>query len=241
VLSDADAADVIGRSKFIWHQRFRLSENVVTPGVNDIEWLMNHLGVPASLEGASVLDIGTTNGGGAFIAEMRGASRVVAVDIYDADRFGFDELRRALGSNAQFVKGSIYELPEILNEKFDVVLFLGVLYHLRHPLMAIDSLRKLTRDVLYLETAISGEASDPPRAHFYRRDELNADFSNWFTPTVACLGDWVRSSGFIVPEVGCWPEEQPERAGLVARPTDGAPEFAQLTSEVPLLVRVPPL
>ena len=182
MLSDAKAADLIAGSKFFWHQRFHLSDEVLTPGVNDIEWLLDQAGVPASLEGASVLDIGTTNGGAAFIAEMRGAKRVVAVDIYDPDRFGFDEIRTALGSQVEFVKGSVYQLPELLDEQFDVVLFLGVLYHLRHPLLAIDSLRRLTRGTLYLETAVSGEPTDPPRADFYRRDELNADGSNWFSP-----------------------------------------------------------
>ena len=148
---------MIARSGFFWHQRFHLSEEVLTPGVNDIEWLLDEVGFPASLDGASVLDIGTTNGGAAFIAEMRGATRVVAVDIYDADRFGFDEIRTALGSRVDFVKGSVYQLPELLDEQFDVVLFLGVLYHLRHPLLAFDCLRELTSGTLYVETAITGQ------------------------------------------------------------------------------------
>jgi tRNA (mo5U34)-methyltransferase len=238
MLSDQEAADVVARSNFIWHQRFHLSESVLTPGVNDIEWLLDEAGVPASLDGASVLDIGTTNGGAAFIAESRGATRVVAVDIYDGDRFGFDEIRNALGSNASFVKGSVYQLPELLNEEFDVVLFLGVLYHLRHPLLAIDAVRRLTRGVLYLETAVSGDPSDPPRAQFYRRDELNADGSNWFAPTISCLVDWVESGGFVVPEVSHWPRQHPERACLAAQLADGEPEYTRISTEVPLRVRV---
>jgi tRNA (mo5U34)-methyltransferase len=240
MLSDAKAADLIARSEFIWHQRFHLSEKVLAPGVNDIEWLFDQAGVPASLEGASVLDVGTTNGGAAFIAEMRGATRVVAVDIYDPDRFGFDEIRTELGSQVDFVKGSVYQLPELLNEQFDVVLFLGVLYHLRHPLLAIDSLRRLTRGVLYLETAVSGEPADPPRSDFYRRDELNADSSNWFAPSISCLGDWVESSGFVVRgDITHWPHQHPQRACLAAQPTPGEPEYAQISTEMPLLVRLP--
>ncbi len=210
---------------------------MLTPGVNDIEWLLDEVGFPASLDGASVLDIGTTNGGAAFIAEMRGAKRVVAVDIYDTDRFGFDEIRTALGSHVDFVKGSVYQLPELLDEQFDVVLFLGVLYHLRHPLLAIDSLRRLTHGALYLETAVSGEPADPPRADFYRRDELNADGSNWFAPTISCLINWVESSGFEVPGgASHWPSQHPERACLAAQPLEGEPEYIQISTEAPVLV-----
>jgi tRNA (mo5U34)-methyltransferase len=238
MLSDAQAADLIARSSFFWHQRFHLSEEVLAPGVNDIEWLLDEVGFPASLEDASVLDIGTTNGGAAFIAEMRGARRVVAVDIYDTDRFGFDEIRTALGSRVEFVKGSVYQLPELLDEQFDVVLFLGVLYHLRHPLLAIDSLRRLTRGVLYLETAVSGDPGDPSRADFYRRDELNEDSSNWFAPSISCLTGWVESSGFTVPgAISHWPSQHPERACLAAQPSEGEPEYIQISTETPLIVR----
>jgi tRNA (mo5U34)-methyltransferase len=236
MLSDIKAAELIAGSSFIWHQRFPLSEGVLTPGVNDIEWLLNEVGVPASLDGASVLDVGTTNGGAAFIAESRGAARVVAVDIYDADRFGFDEISKALDSRVEFVRASVYQLPELLRQQFDVVLFLGVLYHLRHPLLALDSLRRLTGDVLYLETAVSGDVPDPPQASFFRRDELNADSSNWFAPNIACLTDWVASSGFDVQKVAHWPADRPERACLAARPSAGAPEYIEISTEVPLVV-----
>ena len=172
MLDDATARRLIDDSEFVWHQQFHLSENVLTPGAANIEWLIQRVGLPLSLEGRTFLDVGTTNGGAAFIAEARGADRVVAVDIYDPDNFGFDTLRDAVGSRAEFVKGTIYELPQVLNEQFDEVFFLGVLYHLRHPLLALDSLRRLTRGNLYVETAVSGSPTDEPSARFFRRDEL---------------------------------------------------------------------
>ena len=236
MLSHEQANELIDGADFIWHQRFHLADDVMTPGVNDIEWLMQEAGVPQSLAGAHVLDIGTTNGGAAFIAEARGASRVVAVDIYDSDRFGFRQLGEALSSKAEFVQASVYELPELLNQQFDVVLFLGVLYHLRHPLLAIDSLRRLTRGTVYVETAVSGAVSDPPQALFFRWDELNADGSNWFAPTVSCLGEWVTSCGFDVVQTSSWPIEQPARACLSATPSDGEPEYISISTEVPLRV-----
>ncbi len=237
MLNDEEANEFIGASDFVWHQIFHLSENVATPGANDIEWLVDRVGLPRELKGATVLDVGTTNGGAAFIAEQRGADRVVAVDIYGPDRFGFNRIKQAIGASAEFVQSSIYELPAVLeNEQFDEVLFLGVLYHLRHPLLALDSLRALTRGRLYVETAIYGERSDPPTTQFFRRDELAGDSSNWFVPTISCLVDWVESSGFVVDRVEHWPVDQPTRACVAAHPASGPPEFIQLSYEVPIKV-----
>jgi tRNA (mo5U34)-methyltransferase len=236
-LGDHEAEALVARSNFIWHQTFHLSENVVAPGTNDIEWLLDQVGLPPNLDGATVLDIGTTNGGAAFIAEQRGAERVVAVDIYGPDRFGFDPIKTAFGSNVDFIQGTIYELPDVLEkDRFDEVLFLGVLYHLRHPLLALDSLRRLTRQHLYVETAVFGSPSDPPMARYFRRDELSGDSSNWFAPNVSCLVDWVESSGFVVDRVEYWPQDHPARACVAAHPTTEQPEYIDLSYEVPLTV-----
>lgn len=236
MLEDAAAEQLIADSKFFWHQSFHLSKHVLTPGAADIEWLLQQVGLPPTLTGKSLLDIGTTNGGAAFIAERCGAQKVVAVDIYDADAYGFETLRSAVGSRVEFVKASVYELPQLLNERFDEVLFLGVLYHLRHPLLALDALRQLTRGHLYIETAISVSATNESSARFLRRDELAGDGANWFAPTVNCLVDWVESSGFIVDRFDQWPEDRPERAFVVAHPAEGPPEFEAISYEVPLMV-----
>jgi tRNA (mo5U34)-methyltransferase len=237
MISDSEASEFIDHSDFVWHQRFYLSQNVATPGVNDIEWLWSTLGIPESLNTASVLDIGTSNGGVAFMAERRGAKRVVAVDVVGPDHFGFERIRRALDSKVEFVKAPIYELPELLEEQFDAVFCLGVLYHLRHPLLALDALRRLTRGTLYVESAISGTPGDASGAAFYRFDELNHDSSNWFSPTIRGLVDWVESAGFVTEGLTSWPEAHPARASLRATPIEGQPEFARISLEVPLSAR----
>jgi len=154
---DADVAvRFIAKASFLWHQRFALAPGVMKPGANDIEWLVDRSGLPQDLTGKSVLDVGTTNGGAAFICEARGASRVVVSDIASPERFGFAALSDTGRLQREFVHGSIYELPELLGgETFDIVLFWGVLYHLRHPLLGLDSLRRLARDLVYVETAVS--------------------------------------------------------------------------------------
>jgi tRNA (mo5U34)-methyltransferase len=204
--------------KIVWHQRFQLAEQTWSPGAHDIGGLLNRVNVPERLDGKSVLDIGTTNGGAAFIAERRGASRVVAVDIYPPNWFGFDRIRAAYGSQVEFVQGSVYDLPALLAEQFDYVFFFGVLYHLRHPLLAIDSVRELTRERLYVETAACPDQGATGFSRFFPRDYLG-DSSNWFVPSVTCVTDWFASSGFAVEQVEAWPASAPERAALVATPT----------------------
>jgi tRNA (mo5U34)-methyltransferase len=236
------ARDFLDSASFIWHQRWELAPGVVTPGANDIGWLLHHVGLPADLTGLSVLDIGTTNGAAAFIAESRGAERVVAVDIFPPEHFGFGEIAELLGSRASYVRASVYGLSSLLNESFDVVLFLGVLYHLRHPLLALDEVRALTRGTLLLETAVSdhelGDRRGDPVARFYRRSELGGDNSNWFAPTARALVDWCCSCGFDTELVDAWPGEAPERAAVRCTPVAGAPEWQALSYERPLEVNV---
>jgi tRNA (mo5U34)-methyltransferase len=234
-LSDKRAADLAARTDIIWHQRFELAPGVFTGGVSDVAFLLELASVPQRLDGATVLDIGTTNGGAAFECERRGAKRVVAVDIADPDWFGFAAIREALGSRVEHLQGSIYELPELLNEQFDIVLFWGVLYHLRHPLLALDNLRRLTRGTASIETAVCDHElerhQDLPLVRFYRTDELAGDSSNWFAPTVVALGDWCRSCGLDPTRVAAWPELAPSRAMVVESAVAGEPEYARISYE----------
>ena len=91
--SAPDAERLIADSRFIWHQRFELAPGVFAPGTNDVGFLLSTAGIPEQLHGETVLDIGTTNGGMAFELERRGAGAIIAVDILDADAFGFNAIR----------------------------------------------------------------------------------------------------------------------------------------------------
>jgi hypothetical protein len=132
----------------------------------------------------------------------------------------------------------VYELPTLIEEAFDVIIFWGVLYHLRHPLLALDSLRESLRGTCYLETAVcDGEVGDlrsMPLARFYRGDELNDDASNWFAPTVAGLLDWCTSSGLVPELTAAWPENSPERCMLTLRRSASDPEYRIVSYERPL-------
>jgi tRNA (mo5U34)-methyltransferase len=205
--------------------------------VHNIEAMLDTAGLPLDLSGLSVLDVGTANGGAAFTAERRGASRVVAVDIYDPLTYGFAQVAKAIGSRVQFCRASVYELPSTLHEKFDIVLFLGVLYHLRHPLLAIDALRYLARDRVLVDTAVT--PADPGRSHaeFYA-GAYERDTSNWFVPSEQCVIDWFNSSGFDTHLISSWPEGAPRRAVFEARVTEGLPYWREASYEKPLKVVV---
>jgi SAM-dependent methyltransferase len=149
------ARELIQQPGIVWHQRFALAPGVDAPGVNDIGWIAQKVGFPDDLTGQSVLDIGTTNGGAAFMAEARGATSVVATDIVSQSRFGFDRIAELLDSRVRFVESSVYELPEELGgQTFDLVIFWGVLYHLRHPLLGLDSVRRVTHGTVLIESAV---------------------------------------------------------------------------------------
>jgi SAM-dependent methyltransferase len=233
-----DARALAERTDFVWHQRFELAPGVIAPGANNVPFLLDKMGLPDRLDGESVLDIGTTNGGFAFELERRGAGRVLAVDVLDGDHFGFNAIKAVLGSRAEHLQASIYELPGIVAEQFDLVLFLGVLYHLRHPLLALDNVRALTRRLAFIESAVcDAEApalADTAAARFYRRDELGADPSNWFAPTVSGLSDWCQSCGLEPERVLAWPEGAPSRGMVIARPSAGEPEYQRLSYERPI-------
>jgi SAM-dependent methyltransferase len=236
--SEEQARRFVADSTFVWHQRFMIAPNVYTPGLNDIEWLLALAELPADLSGRTVLDVRTTNGGAAFELRRRGAERVLATDIVDEHWFGFAELRSFLGYEVGFQRTSIYESDFVGRERFDIVLFLGVLHHLRHPLLALDNLRQLIAGSGYIETAVA-DCEGPQFAglsatRFYRNRELHGDPTNWFAPTVACLMDWCRSAGLEPELLSAWPEAAPQRCVLRVTPTDGEPEFIRLSYERPL-------
>ncbi len=235
-----EARQFLDSSKFYWHQRFELAPGVFSPGANDIDWLRNATPLPDVMTGMSVLDIGTTNGAMIFECERRGAERLVAVDILDSQHFGFAPLVGFFDSKAQFVQASVYELPDVLGETFDLVIFWGVLYHLRHPLLGLDSVRRLAAGRVMLETAVC-DFSDPdvgPLARFHRLDDLGKDPTNWFSPSIEALHAWVASAGFTVLNTIPVPPGAPaQRAVLDMEVTPGKAEYLRISYERPILLQ----
>ena len=142
--------------------------------------------LPASLAGRTVLDIGAWDGFFSFEAERRGAARVVATDHYSwhgggwGSKAGFELARTTLGSRVEDVDIDVMDLSPERVGAFDVVLFLGVLYHLPHPLLALERVASVSRDLLILETVVDMVGVRRPAMAFYPGRELNGDPTNWW-------------------------------------------------------------
>jgi tRNA (mo5U34)-methyltransferase len=185
-----------------WYHRMDLGHGIVTPGWNDPAYTLRRLHLPASLAGKTVLDVGAWDGFYSFEAERRGAARVVATDHFcwghggPGTRAGFDLAHRALGSRVEAMEVDVLDLGPERVGTFDVVLFLGVLYHMRHPLLALERVASVTRELLVVETLVDLLGTRRPRAAFYPGRELNGDPTNWWGPNPAAVVAMLASVGF---------------------------------------------
>jgi SAM-dependent methyltransferase len=190
-----------------WYHSIELPGGRVTPGyitAPELRERWAEFPLPQDLSGKRVLDIGTWDGWFAFEAERRGAD-VVAVD--NVEQENFRHAGRERGSRARYHVAGVYELPELGLGRFDYVLFLGVLYHLRHPLRALEIVCALTRDIAIVDSFIVDDdargviASPIPWMEFYETDELSNQIDNWCGPTLQCLLALCRSAGFARVEL----------------------------------------
>ncbi|HEX8373448.1 MAG TPA: TIGR04290 family methyltransferase [Chthoniobacterales bacterium] len=183
-----------------------------------VKWQRFCHSLPKDLSGMSVLDIGCNAGFYALEMKRRGAERVVAVDA--------DERYLAQASLASEVSGlkielrqlSVYDVAQ-LGEKFDLVIFMGVFYHLRHPLLALDLIHEhVTRDLLLFQSMQRGSEAeldiaadypfteesifdDPgfPKMHFIQH-HYAGDPTNWWIPNRACVEAMLQSAGYSIME-----------------------------------------
>lgn len=204
-----------------WFQNMKIGETWTAPG----HFLGDYPGekfrrfarqLPADLSGRSVLDIGCNAGFYSIEMKRRGAERVLGID---SDERYLEQARfaaEALDQDIEFRKLSVYDVAS-LGERFDLVIFMGVLYHLRHPLLALDLIREhVAGDMLLFQSMQRGsphvlktEEDYPfdewgvffetsfPKLHFVER-QYAGDWTNWWVPNRACTEAMLRSSGFTV-------------------------------------------
>lgn len=179
--------------------------------------------IPADLRGKSVLDVGCNAGFYAIEMKRRGAARVVGIDSDEGYLAQARFAAEVCGVDLEFRNLSVYQVSE-LNERFDLVLFMGVLYHLRHPLLALDLLHKhVVKDRLVFQSLLRGsEETMPieddypfsetgifdrpefPRMYFIEKN-YSRDPTNWWIPNRACAEAMLRSAGF---RIECHPEPE---------------------------------
>jgi len=185
-----------------WYHVLELPGGIVTPGSDDPRDRLPLLGLPEDLSGMSVLDIGAWDGFFSFECERRGAARVVAADWFawrqaaGGSKASFELAREALGSAVGDVEVRVEDIsPEELGT-FDLVLFVGVLYHLPDPLGALRAVASVTGGRLILETHVDLVLKRRPAAAFYPGRELKGDPTNWWGPNAAAVEGLLRASGF---------------------------------------------
>ncbi len=179
--------------------------------------------LPDDLSGKTVLDIGCNAGFYSVEMKRRGAAHVVGID---SDERYLEQARLATNAlgfrDIEFRKLDVYDVAA-LGERFDLVIFMGVLYHLRHPLLALDLIREhVAGDRLLFQSMQQGSnvvtevpedhpfhqpgTFDPPtyfddpaypKLHFIER-HFAGDWTNWWAPNRAAVEGMLRAAGFAI-------------------------------------------
>lgn len=207
-----------------WYHTIELPGGVVTPGHFDTRPAVRHVPLPADLSGMRVLEVGTWDGFWAFELERRGAASVTAIDLDDAARWdwpprvrlaaaphggeaylaafrrgrsGFELAREALGSKAERLDLSVYDLDPEEHGRFDLVFMGSLLLHLRDPVRALERIRAVADGPLVVSEAVELIPSVlRPRTPVARLDGVDQPW--WWQPNVAAFHRMLESSGFKV-------------------------------------------
>lgn len=198
-----------------WYHRIEVRPGIITPGINDSPTFLRLLNLPDDCRGLRVLDLGARDGFFSFELEKRGAD-VLALDYLSSEQTGFKVAAELLNSKVKFIQENIYNVNVKKYGKFDIVLFLGLIYHLRDPLAALDLVREVCIDQMYLETQSIEQAflmpdgqlktlteinpvlTQIPIMQFYPGKALNNDDSNFWAPNAICMKQMLEECNFSV-------------------------------------------
>jgi tRNA (mo5U34)-methyltransferase len=192
-----------------WWHSIELGDGLVSKGLKPLELLgaEANLVYKDDIKGKSVLDIGAWDGAFSFAAEDRGARDVLATDHYCwvgegwGKKASFDLAKEARGSK---IRELVIDVPDITLERvgpFDIVLFLGVFYHLKHPFLALEQIASIPTELLVLETVVTVDSGSEPLMKFFPGRELDNDPSNWWAPNISCVKAMLQVCGFNKIEI----------------------------------------
>lgn len=205
---------LMGRTS--WYHKWEILPGIWTPGLFEIaphEILDRLLLTPERLCGKTVLDIGAFDGALSLALHARGA-KVTAFDIQNPDNTGFNIARGILQYDVPYVQGSVMELEQHFDTKFDIIFFFGVYYHLKNPIDALNQIRRVLSDdgVLFVEgecllNQVMTIDNAPPDINPQSLANSNIPLAlscpgefkgstNWFVPNRAGLDSWLNASGF---------------------------------------------
>jgi tRNA (mo5U34)-methyltransferase len=184
-----------------WWHSFELPDGSRIEGVNTLDALQRRVAqfpIPADLSGKRVLDVGAWDGWFSFEMERRGAE-VLAIDRIENPKFY--EIRGLLNSRVEYRELDVFDLDPRKIGTFDIVLFLGVLYHVKHPILALERVCSMCTDMAIVESYVLKDQTDRHLLEFYEYDEFGGQFDNWFAPTPKTLTALCRTAGFARVEL----------------------------------------
>ena len=188
-----------------WFHQIDFGNGVLSPGwikKSKVARVSRALFDPMPVAGKSLLDIGCWDGAYSLEATRRGAARVLATDHFvwhegPGDRRSFELTRKHLAPTIEVRDIAVPELSVETVGQFDMVLFCGVFYHLRHPFEALERIAKIATECLVLEThLIRLPFTTKPHMRFYPANELSDDYTNWWSPNRSCVEAMLRDVGF---------------------------------------------
>lgn len=205
-----------------------------------LKWRRFSHAIPNDLSGKTVLDIGCNGGFYSIEMKRRGAARVLGIDHDEAYLRQARFAAEASDLEIEFRDLSVYDVAEI-GARFDIVLFMGVFYHLRHPLLALDLIREhVARDLFIFQSMLRGsgelaaieedypitdteifEEAFFPRMHFIEH-RYSHDETNWWIPNRAAVEAMLRSAGFTILQ---HPEEEVYLCRVAPQQADAAPIY----------------
>lgn len=191
-----DGAEMARRvAQIRWFHSFDFGNGVAARGHKRLRALEVEASfiLPSDIKGKSCLDIGAWDGFFSFQAELRGARSVLATDHFSwsgpgwgtAD--GFRLARDLLDSDVADIDIDALDISESIVGRHDIVLFLGVLYHLRDPFEGLRAAASVCDDLLIVETTLHLHEVDAPSMRFFPNSELDGDATNWWSPNPACV------------------------------------------------------
>jgi len=200
-----------------WYHNVDLGQRLSTaPSLGEYpsaRWAVIRPFVPGDLTGKTVLDIGCNSGFFGFKMKKRHAARVVGIDIMPHILAQARFLSSWFDYPVELYEMSTYDVDR-LHSRFDIVVFVGVLYHLKHPLYALEKVADLCEDTMYFQTVVRGGDGDfepkddypiteaaifghphYPKLYFIEKS-FNGDESNWWFATRSCVKAMLRVAGF---------------------------------------------
>jgi len=210
-----------------WFHQVDFGNGIISPGLGQLCNLKAQADIyfESGILGKTVLDIGCWDGFNSIEASRRGASRILATDHWVwanhpwATRDTIELARKYLAPNLEIMDIDVPDLMVDRVGQFDLVLFCGVFYHLRHPFLTLEAVAKLVNEVLVLETAMDALDVERPAMIFYPGAELNDDPTNWWGPNRLCVEAMLRDVGFpkvtfvehpLIPNRGIFRAERKE-------------------------------